>query len=106
MTRIVPFTYGRASAKLVMWDRTNATLSNVFSIERGKGHATEVLRRVVAHADKNKLTLLLEAKQYGYADKMSPDNFGLRRWYAKFGFEHVGEGMMRRAPQPYSKGGD
>jgi GNAT superfamily N-acetyltransferase len=96
MTKEVRFNYEKATAKLVMWDESNATVSNVFSINRGKGHGTRLMQMIVNYADEKGLDLVLEAQPYGYADKMSPNTAGLRAWYVKFGFQHVGENMMQR----------
>lgn len=98
MRKQLRFQYGRATAKLAVWDEHHATLSNVFSVDRGKGHAHGVLQQVADYADRHGLELLLEARQYGYSDKMSPDNAGLRRFYAKYGFLSLDSDMMMRPP--------
>lgn len=98
MATVVRFSYRSATAKLTVWDEETATLGNVFSIKRGRGHGNGVMEKVVSYADNRDLTLLLEVQQFHYADKMSPDNAGLRRWYAKFGFVDCGRGLMQRKP--------
>lgn len=98
-SRIIPFVHERATAKLVMWDRKNATVCNVFSINRGSGHATALMEKIVSYADEKGIDLVLEAKPFGYSDNISPSASGLRKWYSKFGFKHVGEGMMQRPSQ-------
>lgn len=80
------FTYMSANAKLTIWDEKNAAVSNVFSVRRGRGHASRVMSHICEYADANEMSLFLDVQQYGYADNDSPDNSGLKRWYRSFGF--------------------
>lgn len=90
------FTYKSANGKLTIWNDKNATVSNVFSVRRGLGHATRVMQSMCKYADENEMSLLLEVQQYGYADNDSPDNSGLRRWYRLFGFVSCENNRMVR----------
>jgi predicted GNAT superfamily acetyltransferase len=95
------FTYQGARAQLAIWDECNATLSNVFSVNRGRGHANRLMENVCKYAEKHELTLLLEVQQFGYADRDSPDNSGLKTWYRKFGFESLEGNRMIRSREKH-----
>lgn len=92
---IVHFSYERATCRLTVWNKKQATLSNLYSVKRGRGHAKSVLQLVIDYADANGLTLLLEVRRFG-GDHLCPDNSGLKALYSKFGFVDCGQNMMRR----------
>lgn len=92
------FRHKRATAKLVVWDKERATVSNLFSVQRGKGHAKGVMQKIVDYADDHGLILTLVVGMYGYADKDSMDNAALKVFYAKFGFKDMGRNFMERVP--------
>ena len=97
MSDLVRFSHKSASARLVVWGPYDATLSNVISTDRGKGHATRLLEKVMDYADRHELSVVLLVQAFQYADKMSPDNAGLARWYRKFGFEDCeDDNVLRR----------
>lgn len=92
------FRHEGATVKVVVWDDKRATLSNLFSLKRGRGHANAVMQQVCDYADRHDLHIVLDVGRYGYSDNLSPDNAGLRRFYRKFGFETVAGNMMQRCP--------
>lgn len=97
MAKLIRFKYEGASAKLTVWGAHDATLSSIFSLSRGKGHATQLLEKIMDYADKNDLTVVILVQAYHYADRMSPNNAGLRHWYRKFGFVDCGDdGVLQR----------
>lgn len=85
MTYEMKFFYKDAFATLVVWeDAPTGTVTNVYSTYRGRGLATEVMRRLVSVADSMKLDLLLEVAPYGEDPKL--DSSALETFYGKFGF--------------------
>lgn len=96
MSNLVRFTHKGASARLTVWGRYDATLSNVFSKNRGKGEATQLLEKIMNYADRHELSLIVLVQAFHYADKMSPDNAGLAAWYHKFGFEYCADDQPLR----------
>lgn len=98
MSSTVWFQHEGSSVKLTVWDSTHATLSNLFSIKRNRGYAKVVMQELIDYADLWGLYVLLEVQQFHYADKESPDNSGLKKFYAKFGFVDCGRNMMQREP--------
>lgn len=95
---IIHFRYERATCKLTVWNKKTSTLSNLYSVKRGQGHAKGVLQQVVDYADAHGLIVLLEVQRFG-GDHLCPDNSGLRALYSKFGFVDCGLNMMQRLPQ-------
>lgn len=97
MSHTVYFRYKKATCKLIVWDETKATLSNLFSIVRNQGHAKGVLREACNFADENDLQIVLRVQRYG-GDHLCPDNAGLKRLYSQFGFIDCGRDFMSRDP--------
>ncbi len=54
--------------------------------ERGKGHATVLMRQVCDQADEDKTLLLLSPKAFSEG---GPDSKKLESWYASFGFVRI-----------------
>lgn len=98
MSRIVWFQHEDAEVKLTVWDSTRATASYLFSFKRGRGYANVVMQQLVDYADLWGLHVILEVQQYHYDDNQSPDNSGLKKFYAKFGFVECDHNMMQREP--------
>ena len=98
MSSTVWFQHEGSSVKLTVWDSTRATVSDLFSINRGRGYANVVTQQLVDYADLWGLYVILEVQRFHYADNQSPDNSGLKRFYAKFGFVDCGRNMMQREP--------
>lgn len=84
MATTVKFKNEFASALLVVWDNSSATISNLYSRKRRYGFGTEVIKQIVEFADNNNLRLILKAEEYGRYAK--PDNSKLTKFYEKFGF--------------------
>lgn len=62
-------------------------LVNVYARDRGKGHASGLMDRVIYYADKNQLRLKLIARPYktvARGDVLSPE--ALVEFYRKYGF--------------------
>lgn len=95
MAAVVRFTHESASAKLIVWDMNHATISNLYSTKPRRGHATELMKMIVSHAELSGLDLLLEARQYGNPHGMT--NAQLKQFYAKFGFVECGDSLMLRS---------
>ena len=93
---LLHFSHKSARARLTIWGAYDATLSNVFSTDRGRGHATRLLEKVMNYADRNELTVVLLVQAYHYADGRSPDNAGLANWYKKFGFVDCNDDSVLR----------
>jgi len=79
----IEFFCDSASARLVMWENTKrATVSEVYSRKKKEGHATGLFLKLCEYADKNGLTLILEAAQFA----PGMNNEQLRDFYSRFGF--------------------
>lgn len=79
------FRHGGASGQLRFLDHEHAVLANVHSVNRGQGEGTELMKKIVAYADRHGLTVYLRAQRFTSRD--APDNNQLVAWYQKFGFE-------------------
>lgn len=81
-------THESARLMLTVWyengKATHATVSNLYSIHRRQGHATELMAEACRYADRNGLDLYLTANRYGRP--IGPDNLVLIKFYEKFGF--------------------
>lgn len=89
MTRVIEFTHLSASLKLTIWDLENASLSDVHSTDRGKGHATTLLYKLTSFVDESGLTIFTAAEAYGTEPRLS--NTQLKVFYQKFGFVVVND---------------
>lgn len=82
-------------------DDNTAKLSSLYAQERGRGHASDLLRIVTDWADDNRISLWLEVQRYGDPHG-GLDNSQLIRLYEKFGFDVLEDGqrlvMMGRYP--------
>lgn len=83
MANVIQFAHESASAIVIDWEDGRASLAEVFSAEKRKGHATGLINKVIAYADENRLTLILAAQAHG-DDRMT--NIQLQAFYEKFGF--------------------
>lgn len=94
-----------ASLHLSIWNNERASIRDLYSEIRRKGHATKLLRRIVLLADVLGLTLILEADAYGLGERL--DNSELERFYEKFGFVIVDDGqkpsILERVPKSTSQ---
>lgn len=102
-SRTVNIIADSASAKLRISDEGVATLSNVFSREPRKGHATSLMETVCKMADDESLIIILEARAYHYRNGEGLDNRELALFYQKFGFRVIPgdrrSTWMRRYPK-------
>lgn len=100
-TQVLKFNYESAKCVLTIWDETKATLIDVCSTDRKKGHATELLKMLTAFADKRGLKLITAAEAYGNEPGLSTDQ--LVMFYTKFGFVALGDDpeymYMERQPK-------
>lgn len=94
--RVEKFYHKSSSAVLVREFDDHATLSNLYSEDRGHGHARQLMGRICRYADDKELTIHLTAKRYGYSDNQSPDNKALEQFYMEFGFSKEPDGSMVR----------
>jgi GNAT superfamily N-acetyltransferase len=79
----IDFAYRSASLTFTVWDGTHASMSNVYSVERGKGHATKLIGIVTKYADDNGLNIFTAAQSFGEGGLTTGQ---LRIFYEKFGF--------------------
>ncbi len=95
----IKFTYKSAGARLTLWNDGTGHVSGVYSRERGKGHATKVMKELLVYTDKFEVDLLLEVSPYGEGDERLTRG-QLMEFYGKLGFvETDDEGwppLMRR----------
>lgn len=89
--RIISFRFKSSSATVIVLPDGTGRLTNVYSEDRGHGHATALMQEIAKFADKEGVELRLVPKRYGYADKKSPSNPQLIEFYKKHGFELVTE---------------
>lgn len=89
MTGPLRFDHESASLSLIFWTKDKATVDQVFAIDRGKGHATGLLKKVTSYADSKKIILLLEVGAYGEEPRLNDAQ--LISFYEKFGFEVVSD---------------
>lgn len=74
-----------ATVKLVHWNKDVVSLTNLYSKERRKGHATELMKIVCQLADNEGFLLQLVPGRYGHP--IGPDNAVLIKFYESFGFK-------------------
>lgn len=80
-------TFRRQSASLVLHyeEDGGAKISNLYSQERGKGHARELMNAVLEQTDREGLVVWLEVQRFGNP-RDGLDNFQLMDFYQSFGF--------------------
>ena len=95
------FRHGGAYVKLTHLGQDVWSLHDLWSDDRGKGHAKEAMCQAMDFADKYDLTILLVVQMYGTYDCKMLDNFNLEAFYKKFNFErtHTRPVRMIRHPQ-------
>lgn len=98
------FTYGGASAEVVVQPDGTGKVRRVYSKDRSRGHAKGLLRAIIAWADENDITLVLTAQAYGHPIQTILSTPQLVKFYASLGFERSDDGIalshvpMRRVP--------
>lgn len=81
------FRHESATARLTDWKDSTAALSCVYSKEKGKGHATTLLQKIVTFADTQGYRVVyLEAQRYGPKHSQSLNDSQLVDFYSQFGF--------------------
>lgn len=98
MQQYLTFKNKSASLRLHHWGDGRATLSNLHSKRKGKGHAKSLMKNVIKVFDATKLTVILEAKAYGKGGMTTAQ---LMKFYEKFGFKLVWNDpkLMERKPR-------
>ena len=89
------FRYGDAQVTLVYEDDTTARLIGLYSDNRGKGEAKQVMLEATQHADQYGLTIWLEVQRYGDW-RNSLDNDQLISFYERFGFDLINDDRRPR----------
>ena len=99
------FKYGGAQVTLVYEDDSTARLIGLYSEDRGKGDAKEVMLEATRHADEHGITIWLEVQRYGDW-RESLDNHQLETFYERFGFDLIDDDRRPRwmTRYPLSKG--
>ncbi len=98
MTEIREFRYGHAVLTLNIWDLTRATISDLYSSDRKKGHATMVMKQTIEFADNHGMLLVLVAESYDEEDGLTTAQ--LIKFYQKFGFvSDSQQDLMERQPK-------
>jgi GNAT superfamily N-acetyltransferase len=102
MPRTVSFRYGTATARLIFLDVGIFTLSSLFSRDRRKGDAKQLMHEIVNYADKHRLILRLIVQQYG--KERGLDNLQLEDFYRKYGFASDSDKLPRTMTRLPSRG--
>jgi GNAT superfamily N-acetyltransferase len=99
--RVLQFKHESATLTFTDWKDGTASISDVFSAEKRKGHATNLLNEITSFADKKGLILLTAAEAYGEEPRMSTNQ--LVTFYERFGFVAIGDDpeymFMERLPR-------
>jgi ribosomal protein S18 acetylase RimI-like enzyme len=99
MTDVIVLTHESASLNLILWDETSSTLSFLHSSDKGKGHASQLLRKMETFCDLKGLTVLLEVEAF---DEGGPNNSQLKKFYERYGFVVIDDEdsiLMERKPK-------
>ena len=80
------FRFGNATCKLTEHGDGNADLTHVYSKDRGRGQATQLLRLVMEYVDEKNLRVYLRVRGYGGPVNTMLSNQQLVLFYEKFGF--------------------
>ena len=83
-SHILYFAEGSATARLTLWGDGTATVSDLYSRDRRKGHATRLVAEICDYADQSGLSLLLEVANS--EDMFALSQPALIKWYETFGF--------------------
>ena len=99
-SHILYFAEGSATARLTLWGDGTATVSDLYSRDRRKGHATRLVAEICDNADQSGLSLLLEVANS--EDMFALSQPALIKWYETFGFKIVSKYpvfMQRKPPR-------
>lgn len=86
----IHFQIESTSARLSAMGDDIWAVSNLFSRDRGRGLARQLMEQIIAYADERNYTLTLSVSRFFYKDGQSPDNDGLEAFYESLGFERMG----------------
>lgn len=89
------FSYESARVTLVYERNQTARLIDLYSENRGRGDAKEVMLEAIRYADKHGITIWLEVQRYGDW-RNSLDNDQLISFYERFGFDLVDDNRRPR----------
>ena len=88
--KIIHLKHESATIRLTDWQDATATLTNLYSKEKGKGHATALLEKVTRYIDEQGYCIVyLEARKYGPENTKALNDEQLIELYTKFGFTVV-----------------
>lgn len=100
MKKRIPFVYESSSLNLNIWEDEeeghSATITDLFSKLRSRGHARGLMEKVLSYTDKAGLTVYLEVQQFGHP--IGLDKASLEKFYESFGFTKLDHRWVRRAP--------
>ena len=97
MHNIQRVTFESASCILRKEETHRYSLTNLYSVEVRKGHATGLMQKVIALADEHDFRIWLTARQYGNPHGMPTEL--LIPFYKRFGFKLLPQGVMVRDSQ-------
>lgn len=80
----IKFIYESAAVRFHDWGDGTANLGHLYSKSRRKGHASELMKRVMYYADQHGLETYLTVEPYGRIPGMNKKQ--LLAFYRKFGF--------------------
>lgn len=83
---VIKLSHKSASVRLFP-DYDSYRVSDLYSKQRGLGHASELMKKVVEYADEHSIDLYLIAQAYGRNPELS--NAQLISFYKRFGFKVV-----------------
>lgn len=86
MQERIPMSYKSASVELLRFD-TYTIVQRLYSGEPKQGHATELMQQVIEFADRERIKLVLEARQFGNPYGLSTEQ--LKTFYGRFGFTQL-----------------
>ena len=95
------FAHKSATVNIVLWEGKHATVSSLYSKERGQGHASYLMGMICRFADEQGMKLIIEIGSYG-DDPGGMDNIQLEKFYEKYGFVRISKTkpvVMERSPQ-------
>lgn len=85
-----------ASCTLVRLENNVYSLRNLRAYKLGRGHATQLMKKVVSWADSKGVTLVLNVRATGRIEYGNLDDDQLIRFYEDHGFVVVSGNAMRR----------
>lgn len=90
------FKYESASCTLVRLENDVYSLRNLRAYKLGRGHATQLMKKVTSWADSKGVPLVLDVRATGHIKYQNLDDDQLIRFYENHGFVIVSGKAMRR----------